>query len=90
MSLPSKVSGGLEWPSRYGADAPGGRIVNVSSSLGSLARTADKSNPYRSASNAVYAPPKTVLNAITLATPLSWKEPPSRSPPPAPASPPQT
>jgi NAD(P)-dependent dehydrogenase (short-subunit alcohol dehydrogenase family) len=49
-------------------DAPAGRIVNVSSGVGSLTRTADKTNPYRSTSNAVYAPSKTALNAITLAT----------------------
>ena len=49
-------------------EAPAGRIVNVSSSVGSLTMNADPTNPYRSVSGAVYAPSKTALNAITLAT----------------------
>lgn len=49
-------------------EADAGRIVNVSSSVGSLTRSADPANPYRSVSGAVYAPSKTALNAITLAT----------------------
>ncbi|MCS6758423.1 MAG: SDR family NAD(P)-dependent oxidoreductase [Candidatus Devosia euplotis] len=42
------------------------RIVNVSSSLGSLTINATP-NPYRAAFNPGYAAPKTALNAITLA-----------------------
>ncbi len=48
-------------------EAPAGRIVNVSSGLGSLAGVADKTNPYRSVGGASYAPSKSALNAITLA-----------------------
>jgi NAD(P)-dependent dehydrogenase (short-subunit alcohol dehydrogenase family) len=45
-------------------EAPAGRIVNVSSSVGSLTRQADLSNPMLSIS---YGPSKTALNAITVA-----------------------
>ncbi|MCY0987079.1 SDR family oxidoreductase [Nannocystis sp. ILAH1] len=48
-------------------EAPAGRIVNVSSGLGSLTLNADPSFPYRGAISAVYSPSKTALNAITLA-----------------------
>jgi NAD(P)-dependent dehydrogenase (short-subunit alcohol dehydrogenase family) len=48
-------------------EAPAARIVNVSSSLASLAMNADTANPYRGASGASYGPSKTALNAVTLA-----------------------
>jgi NAD(P)-dependent dehydrogenase (short-subunit alcohol dehydrogenase family) len=48
-------------------EAPAGRIVNVSSEVGSLTKQFDPSTPYRSMINASYAPSKTALNAITLA-----------------------
>lgn len=48
-------------------EAPAGRIVNVSSSSGSLTINADPSFPHRSVFGAVYSPSKTALNAITLA-----------------------
>lgn len=48
-------------------DAPAGRIVNVSSSVGSLTRTADPTNPYRGVVGGSYTPSKTALNAVTLA-----------------------
>src|SRR5262245_55874910 len=47
--------------------APAGRIVNVSSSVGSLTLSTRPSNPYRSMFGATYSPSKTALNAITLA-----------------------
>jgi NAD(P)-dependent dehydrogenase (short-subunit alcohol dehydrogenase family) len=47
-------------------EAEVGRIVNVSSTMGSLTRNLDPNNPYRMA-NAVYSPSKTALNAITVA-----------------------
>lgn len=47
-------------------EAPAGRIVNVSSEVGSLARQRDPSNPHR-IPNAAYVPSKTALNAITVA-----------------------
>lgn len=46
-------------------EAPAGRIVNVSSSLGSLAKTADPANPVRGFYG-IYAATKTALNAVTL------------------------
>jgi NAD(P)-dependent dehydrogenase (short-subunit alcohol dehydrogenase family) len=48
-------------------EAPAARIVNVSSSSGSLTLNADPTNPHRPAFGAVYSPSKTALNAITLA-----------------------
>jgi NAD(P)-dependent dehydrogenase (short-subunit alcohol dehydrogenase family) len=48
-------------------EAPAGRIVNVSSSVGSLTKNADPTFPHRAAFGAVYSPSKTALNAITLA-----------------------
>ncbi len=48
-------------------EAPGGRIVNVSSSGGSLTRNSDPANPHRSIFGAAYSPSKTALNAVTLA-----------------------
>ncbi|NUP14256.1 MAG: SDR family oxidoreductase [Polyangiaceae bacterium] len=47
-------------------EAPVGRIVNVSSSVGSLTRNADPGFPYRRVFGVSYAPSKTALNAITL------------------------
>lgn len=46
-------------------EAPAGRIVNVSSSLGSLGMTADPNNPVRSLYG-IYSATKTALNALTL------------------------
>lgn len=47
-------------------EAPAGRIVNVSSEVGSLARQGDPKNEYRMA-NGSYSPSKTALNAFTVA-----------------------
>lgn len=47
-------------------EAPAGRIVNVSSEVGSLTKQSDPANPYRIPS-ASYVPSKTALNAITVA-----------------------
>ena len=47
-------------------EAPAGRIVNVSSSSGSLALNADPKNPHRSMFGVTYSASKTALNAITL------------------------
>jgi NAD(P)-dependent dehydrogenase (short-subunit alcohol dehydrogenase family) len=47
--------------------ASAGRIVNVSSGVGSLTRNADPSFPYRSIFGPVYPASKTALNAMTLA-----------------------
>src|SRR5262249_60530824 len=44
-----------------------GRIVNVSSAVGSLTMNAEPTNPYRAALGVGYSPSKTALNAITLA-----------------------
>jgi len=48
-------------------EAPAGRIVNVSSEVGSLTRSSDPTNPYRSVFSVSYPASKTALNAITLA-----------------------
>jgi NAD(P)-dependent dehydrogenase (short-subunit alcohol dehydrogenase family) len=48
-------------------EAPAGRIVNVSSEVGSLTKQTDPSYPYRSIHSASYVPSKTALNAITVA-----------------------
>ncbi|WP_296747285.1 SDR family NAD(P)-dependent oxidoreductase [Mesorhizobium sp.] len=48
-------------------EAPAGRIVNVSSGVGSLTRNADPAFPYRSIFGPVYPASKTALNAMTLA-----------------------
>jgi NAD(P)-dependent dehydrogenase (short-subunit alcohol dehydrogenase family) len=48
-------------------EAPAGRIVNVSSGVGSLTRNADPTNPWRSTFGPVYPASKTALNAMTLA-----------------------
>lgn len=46
---------------------PGARIVNVSSSVGSLAMISDPARPRRALFSPVYPASKTALNAITLA-----------------------
>ena len=48
-------------------EAPSGRIVNVSSGVGSLAANSDPAFPYRSVFTPGYGASKTALNAITLA-----------------------
>jgi len=48
-------------------DAPAGRIVNVSSGVGSLTRNADPAFGYRRMFTPGYAASKTALNAMTLA-----------------------
>ena len=48
-------------------EAPAGRIVNVSSGVGSLTRNADPAFPWRSIFGPVYPASKTALNAMTLA-----------------------
>jgi NAD(P)-dependent dehydrogenase (short-subunit alcohol dehydrogenase family) len=48
-------------------EAPAGRIVNVSSEVGSLTRQSDPANPYRAIRSASYIPSKTALNAVTVA-----------------------
>ena len=48
-------------------EAPAGRIVNVSSEVGSLTMAMDKSNPFYAIINASYVPSKSALNAITVA-----------------------
>lgn len=48
-------------------EAPAARIVNVSSSAGSLARNADPAHPGRSLFGPVYPASKTALNAMTIA-----------------------
>ncbi len=48
-------------------EAPTGRIVNVSSGVGSLTTNADPAFPWRSIFGPVYPASKTALNAITLA-----------------------
>ncbi|MBN9687441.1 MULTISPECIES: SDR family oxidoreductase [unclassified Corallococcus] len=47
-------------------ESPAGRIVNVSSGVGSLTNNSNPANPYR-AMYGVYSSSKTALNAITLA-----------------------
>jgi NAD(P)-dependent dehydrogenase (short-subunit alcohol dehydrogenase family) len=47
-------------------EAPTGRIVNVSSGVGSLTLNSDPAFPYRAGFGVVYAASKTALNAITL------------------------
>ena len=48
-------------------EATAGRIVNVSSGVGSLTRNSDPAFPYRSIFGPVYPASKTALNAMTLA-----------------------
>lgn len=47
-------------------EAPAGRIVNVSSAVGSLTLNSDPTFPYRAGFGVGYAASKTALNAITL------------------------
>jgi NAD(P)-dependent dehydrogenase (short-subunit alcohol dehydrogenase family) len=47
--------------------APGARIVNVSSRVGSLTRNSDPANPSRPIFGPVYPASKTALNALTVA-----------------------
>lgn len=47
-------------------EAPAGRIVNLSSTLGSLTKNADPANPFRGVSGGGYGPSKSALNAVTL------------------------
>jgi NAD(P)-dependent dehydrogenase (short-subunit alcohol dehydrogenase family) len=47
--------------------APGARIVNVSSGMGSLQSNSDPAYPWRSLFGPVYAASKTALNALTVA-----------------------
>jgi NAD(P)-dependent dehydrogenase (short-subunit alcohol dehydrogenase family) len=48
-------------------EAPAGRIVNVSSVVGSLTMQADPSSPFRSIQSVSYVPSKTAVNSITVA-----------------------
>jgi NAD(P)-dependent dehydrogenase (short-subunit alcohol dehydrogenase family) len=48
-------------------EAPAARIVNISSSSGSLTVNTDPNYPYRAMFGAIYSPSKTALNALTLA-----------------------
>lgn len=48
-------------------EAPVGRIVNVSSVVGSMTSQSDPANPYRSIKSVSYVPSKTALNSVTLA-----------------------
>jgi NAD(P)-dependent dehydrogenase (short-subunit alcohol dehydrogenase family) len=47
--------------------SPAGRIVNVSSTVGSLTLQSDPASPVRAIQSATYVPSKTALNAITVA-----------------------
>lgn len=47
--------------------APQGRIVNVSSTVGSLGLMSDPASPVRNIRSVAYAPSKTALNAVTVA-----------------------
>jgi NAD(P)-dependent dehydrogenase (short-subunit alcohol dehydrogenase family) len=48
-------------------EAPAGRVVNVSSSVGSLDAMANVRNAYRKVGGVSYGPSKTALNAVTIA-----------------------
>ena len=48
-------------------EAPGGRIVNVSSRIGSLTVVTDPAFPMRGIGGVAYGPSKTALNAVTIA-----------------------
>jgi NAD(P)-dependent dehydrogenase (short-subunit alcohol dehydrogenase family) len=48
-------------------EAPAGRVVNVSSEVGSLALQSDPKNPYRQIRSVSYIPSKTALNMVTVA-----------------------
>lgn len=47
--------------------APAGRIVNISSTVGSLTLQSDPSSPVRAIQSVSYVPSKTALNAVTVA-----------------------
>ena len=55
-------------------DASAGRIVNVSSGAGSMARLGDPSRPGRQPGNASYRLSKAALNAITLALAIELED----------------
>jgi len=48
-------------------EAPAGRIVNLSSTVGSLTLQSDPSSPVRAIQSIGYVPSKTALNAVTVA-----------------------
>jgi NAD(P)-dependent dehydrogenase (short-subunit alcohol dehydrogenase family) len=48
-------------------EAPAGRIVNVSSRIGSLTEISDPAFPMRGVGGVAYGPSKTALNAVTIA-----------------------
>jgi NAD(P)-dependent dehydrogenase (short-subunit alcohol dehydrogenase family) len=48
-------------------ESAAGRIVNVSSEVGSLTRQSDPASPYRALKSLSYSPSKTALNGITVA-----------------------
>jgi len=48
-------------------EAPAGRIVNVSSGLGSLSRVSEPDSPWSRVGGVAYGPSKTALNAVTVA-----------------------
>lgn len=48
-------------------EAPAGRIVNVSSRIGSLTAISDPAFPMRGVGGVAYGPSKTALNAVTIA-----------------------
>lgn len=48
-------------------EAPAGRVVNVSSEVGSLTLQLDPNNPFRGILSVGYCPSKTALNAVTVA-----------------------
>src|SRR5580704_6465676 len=56
-----------------------GRIVNVSSGVGSLTTNADPSAPYHATFGPIYPASKAALNAMTLAMMIDWSRPISRS-----------
>ncbi|MDC0670456.1 SDR family oxidoreductase [Nannocystis radixulma] len=47
--------------------APAGRIVNVSSGIGSLTTISDPAYPFRGVGGVAYGPSKSALNAVTIA-----------------------
>jgi NAD(P)-dependent dehydrogenase (short-subunit alcohol dehydrogenase family) len=48
-------------------ESPAGRVVNVSSGLGSMTRISDPAHPNRGVGGVAYGPSKTALNAVTIA-----------------------
>jgi len=49
------------------AEAPAGRVVNISSRVGSMTVISDPAYPYPGIGGVAYAPSKSALNAVTLA-----------------------